>query len=84
MSQLVTERPDIAQRYAETGVVLMRQLLTPAEVARVRDVYTRQIETDPSLGFDDGLPADDILSRYPGSCTPTVAPTPRSARSPSS
>ena len=65
MSHLAVERTDIAQRYAETGVVLMRQLLTPAEVDRIRAVYTTQIETDRSLGFDDGLPADDILSRYP-------------------
>ena len=46
-------------------MVLVPQLLTPAEVDRIRDVYTTQIETDRSLGFDDGLPADDILSRYP-------------------
>ena len=65
MSDLAVEPADIAQRYAETGVVLMRRLLSPAEVARIRDVYTTQIETDRSLGFDDGLPADDILSRYP-------------------
>jgi phytanoyl-CoA hydroxylase len=65
MSQLAVERTDISQRYADTGVVLVRQLLTPAEVDRIRDVYTTQIETDRSLGFDDGLPADDILARYP-------------------
>lgn len=65
MSQLVAERGDIARHYAETGVVLVRQLLAPDEVARIRDVYTDQIERDRSVGFDDGLPADDILARYP-------------------
>jgi ectoine hydroxylase-related dioxygenase (phytanoyl-CoA dioxygenase family) len=25
----------------------------------------QQVETDPSLGFDDSLPEDDILARYP-------------------
>ncbi|HYI59577.1 MAG TPA: phytanoyl-CoA dioxygenase family protein [Microlunatus sp.] len=65
MSQLVTERSEIAQRYAEAGVVMMRQLLSPAEVTRIRDAFTNQIESDRSFGFDDGLPGDDILARYP-------------------
>lgn len=65
MSQLVTERSEIVQRYADTGVAMIRQLLTPEEVAEVRDAFTAQIETDRSFGFDDGLPSDDILSRYP-------------------
>lgn len=65
MSNLVTERSEIAQRYAESGVVLMPQLLTPAEVDRIRDAFTTQIEADRSFGFDDGLPSDDILARYP-------------------
>ena len=66
MSQLLTAPDtDLAQRYAETGVVLLRQVLAPAEVTRIRDAFTRQIETDRSFGFDDGLPGDDILARYP-------------------
>lgn len=65
MSQLTAERSEAKQRYADTGVVLLRQVLAPEEVAQVRDASTAQIETDRSFGFDDGLPADDILSRYP-------------------
>lgn len=65
MTQLVTERSEISRRYADSGVVLIRQLLRPDEVERIRAVYTAQIETDRSFGFDDGLPYDDILSRYP-------------------
>ena len=66
MSQLLTAPDtDLAQRYADTGVVLLRQVLTPDEVGRIREAFTTQIETDRTFGFNDGLPADDILARYP-------------------
>ena len=34
-------------------------------MTRIRDAFTDQIESDRSFGFDDGLPGDDILARYP-------------------
>jgi phytanoyl-CoA hydroxylase len=65
MSQLVAEPADAAARYAANGVILVRQLISPPEIEAVRRVFTDHVETDRSLGFDDNLPADDILSRYP-------------------
>ena len=47
-------------------------VLSPAEVDRIRDVYTTQIEKDRSLGFDDGLPA----RRHPGPVSAHRAPAP--------
>lgn len=65
MSQLTAEPPDAAERYAEDGVVLLRQLIPPNEIEEIRRVFTDRVETDRSLGFDDHLAEDDILSRYP-------------------
>lgn len=65
MTQLSAERTDIAERYAADGVVLVRALFPPAEVDEIRRVFTDHVEADRSLGFDDNLPADDILRRYP-------------------
>ncbi len=62
---LATDAEHAAERYATDGVVLLRQLIPADEIATIRQVFTDQVESDPSLNFDDGLPADDILSRYP-------------------
>lgn len=56
---------DLAERYAEDGVVLVRDVLEPAEVDVLRDAFTTQVEHDNSIGHDDGVPADDALARYP-------------------
>jgi phytanoyl-CoA hydroxylase len=65
MTRLVVERIHAAERYQTGGVILLRQLMSPAEIQQIRQVFMRQVETDRSLGFDDGLPEDDILARYP-------------------
>lgn len=55
----------LAQEYERAGVVQRRAVLDPAEVARIRDTFTDEVERGVSLGFDDNIPADDILARYP-------------------
>ena len=65
MTHLVAERAHAAERYKANGVILLRQLISPAEIQKTRDVFMEQVETDRSLGFDDSLPEGDILARYP-------------------
>lgn len=55
----------IAQEYERAGVVHRRSVLDPADVDRIRDTFMEQIERDVSLGFDDHIPDDDVLARYP-------------------
>ncbi len=65
MTAILT-RPDTArQRYDEQGVIQMRGLISPEEIAEIRDVFTAQVEADTSFGHDDHLAEDDILRRYP-------------------
>ncbi len=54
-----------AETYARDGVVQVRGLLTSAEIAEIRDVFMAQVESDRTVGHDDNLAADDVLSRYP-------------------
>ncbi|MGP4111960.1 phytanoyl-CoA dioxygenase family protein [Streptomyces sp. 4N509B] len=60
-----TSRQETADAYARDGVVQMRGLLSQAEATEIREVFTEQVERDRSLGYDDHLPADDVLARYP-------------------
>lgn len=55
----------LAEQYRDDGVVLMPGLFSTAEIDEVREVFTRSVERDQSLGYDDGLPDGDILRRYP-------------------
>ena len=82
MSQLVTERSEIAQRYAEAGVVMMRQLLSPAEVTRIRDAFTDQIERTARSGSTTGCRATTSSPAIRASCTRIGDPTLRSAARP--
>lgn len=65
MTALTAEISEATAHYDRDGVVLIRQLISPAEIAEIRDTFTAQVETDDSLNFDDHLDPDDILSRYP-------------------
>lgn len=66
MSHIVAERAqDRASLYAENGVIAVRSLLNADEIAEIREAFMNQIESDVSVGHDDGVPADDILARYP-------------------
>ncbi|MFF2051059.1 phytanoyl-CoA dioxygenase family protein [Leifsonia sp. NPDC058194] len=55
----------LTHRYDADGVVHVRGVLTPAEVAEIREAFMQQVDADRSLGHDDNLGADDILARYP-------------------
>ncbi|MEO3753272.1 phytanoyl-CoA dioxygenase family protein [Streptomyces sp. B6B3] len=66
MSLTVLEAGErLADAYARHGVVQVRGLLSPEEIAEVRDVFTEQVERDNSLGWDDHVPDHDVLARYP-------------------
>jgi ectoine hydroxylase-related dioxygenase (phytanoyl-CoA dioxygenase family) len=65
MSLTSTPTPDLALDYAEHGVVHVRGLLSPTEVAEIRDVFMEQVERDRTIGHDDNISADDVLARFP-------------------
>lgn len=59
-----TEKP-IAEQFDELGVLQMRALLSPEEVAEIRDVFMEQVARDRSVGHDDHLPENDPLALFP-------------------
>jgi phytanoyl-CoA hydroxylase len=65
MTQLVAEPTAAVDGYARDGVVMLRSLFAPEDIAEIARVFTAQVESDPRLGLVDQLPEDDILSRYP-------------------
>jgi phytanoyl-CoA hydroxylase len=65
MTQLIAEPTTATDHYASDGVIMMRQLFTPAEIAEIRDEFMAQVETSTDLGGFDTVPDDDILARYP-------------------
>lgn len=65
MSITTTSIRSLADEYDDHGVVQVRGLVSPDEVAEIRDVFMEQVERDRSVGHDDLVPTDDPLSRYP-------------------
>ncbi|GAA2107151.1 phytanoyl-CoA dioxygenase family protein [Microlunatus panaciterrae] len=66
MTNIVVEsETSLAAEYAANGVVQVRSLLNPDEVAEIREAFTDQVERDRSIGHDDHVPDDDVLARYP-------------------
>ena len=65
MTQLVAEPSAATDGYARDGVVMLRRMFAPEEIAEIARVFTKQVESDPRLGLVDQLPENDILSRYP-------------------
>lgn len=65
MTQLITEATEVNERYLSDGVILIPQLISAEEIEEIRAVFTQQVEADRSLGFEDNVPADDILARFP-------------------
>ena len=65
MAQLAAEPGAVVDGYVRDGVVMLRGLFAPEEMAEIARVFTEQVESDPGLGLVDDLPDDDILSRYP-------------------
>ncbi|TCC31322.1 phytanoyl-CoA dioxygenase family protein [Kribbella sindirgiensis] len=55
----------VADIYQRDGIVQVPQLLDPAEVEQIKQVYMEQVAADLSLAHDDGVPDDDPLARYP-------------------
>ena len=46
MTHLVAERTHAAERYEADGMILLRQLISPVEIQKIRDVFMEQVETD--------------------------------------
>lgn len=65
MSALLTSLDSARENYEQRGVIQIRGLIPPEEVDTIREVFTSQVEVDPSLGHDDHLGVDDVLRRYP-------------------
>ncbi|MGL4176326.1 MAG: phytanoyl-CoA dioxygenase family protein [Dermatophilaceae bacterium] len=65
MTALLASTDTARESYDRLGVVQVRGLLEPAEVADIRRTFTDQVEQDASLGHDDQLAEDDVLRRYP-------------------
>jgi len=56
---------NLASQYEKYGVVSSTGLLNQDEVDSIRSAFMDQVDRDKSLGHNDGLPDNDILSRYP-------------------
>lgn len=65
MTTFIAEADSAPITYADQGVVQVRGLISRAEIERIRDVFTEQVERDNSFGHDDHVPSDDVLRRYP-------------------
>ncbi|WP_193103580.1 phytanoyl-CoA dioxygenase family protein [Brachybacterium sp. FME24] len=55
----------LADAYARNGAVQIRGLLSPSEIAELRDAFTTHIETDGEGGAFDETAAGDPLHAYP-------------------
>ncbi|WP_344093889.1 phytanoyl-CoA dioxygenase family protein [Microbacterium deminutum] len=65
MSIANASAPPLSRDFEEHGVVQAKGLLTPEEVAEIRDVFMEQVERDRTVGYADSLSPDDVLARYP-------------------
>jgi phytanoyl-CoA hydroxylase len=55
----------IAEEYDRLGVIHIPSVLTPEEVAEIRQAFMEQVERDSSVGHDDKVPEGDPLAKYP-------------------
>ncbi|EFX03760.1 phytanoyl-dioxygenase family protein [Grosmannia clavigera kw1407] len=66
MITAVAPNADLRQHYDEHGVVHVADLIDPSEVDGIRTSFMAQVHEDRSaVGFDDNVPADDVLARFP-------------------
>jgi phytanoyl-CoA hydroxylase len=65
MTALLTPPDTARDSFDQLGVIQLRGLIPAAEIDTIREVFTTQVETDPTLGHDDHLGGDDVLRRYP-------------------
>jgi phytanoyl-CoA hydroxylase len=56
---------DLGRHYAENGLVHIAQVLGRDDIDAIRSTFMEQVESDNSLGHDDGVGKDDVLARYP-------------------
>lgn len=80
MTALLTQPDTARQSFDELGVIQLRGLISAEEIDQIRDVFTAQVEADPSLGHDDRVAADDVLRRYPRMVHPHRHPETESGR----
>jgi phytanoyl-CoA hydroxylase len=66
-STLTTVLPstDLHEYYTKQGVIHITNLLSSSEVSTIRDAFTSQVETDPSIGHNNNVPSSDPLALYP-------------------
>lgn len=62
---LVATQSDRSENYQRDGVIQVRGLLAPDEIAEIRDAFMDQIEKDRTVGFNDRLPSTDPLAMFP-------------------
>jgi phytanoyl-CoA hydroxylase len=51
--------------YERDGAVVVRSVFSAAEMDRVRHRFMDEVDRGTSLGWDDGVPPEDPLARYP-------------------
>lgn len=57
---------NLSDRFSDDGVVVVRGVFNQAEIDDIRDLFTKQVEDDPSFSrIDSHIDKNDILSRYP-------------------
>jgi phytanoyl-CoA hydroxylase len=59
------ETADLKAGYQRDGIVQVPSLLRADEVAAIRNAFMDQVAVDRSLAINDGVPADDVLARFP-------------------
>lgn len=55
----------VRERYDHDGVVQIPGLISVEEIADIRSAFMEQVDRDRSLAWDDNIPDDDPLHRYP-------------------
>jgi len=79
----VLEAPAEARRriYDDHGVIIVRNLLTAAEVAQIREVFTAEIgPSSPHFRLDALVAPDEPLARYPRMINPHRIPETEAGR----
>lgn len=64
----------LAEEFDRLGVLHIRSMLNPAEVAEIREAFMNQLARDRSVGYDDHVPEGDPLELYPRLVHPHRSP----------
>lgn len=65
MTTMLSSQARARETYDQLGVIQLRGLITPDEVAEIRSAFMDQVQQDRTLAFDDHLTSDDVLQRFP-------------------